>query len=678
MLSPNPFRRARAAWSRHGFTLLELIVVIVVLGLLAAIAIPTFVRTISNSEDTTEVASHESLMREAQAVYRLEQGSGVDDWTAALATAIGDMSFSIDGVSAAPAAPTLLFEDFDEPGPPMEAQRPAAGDSETPWTWKVGASATHFGFAGRTANPDRSIFCRVTVSAAGNPECWISDQSPIAINAVGGQSSTETGVVANGPSAPQNLDVLAGNGSITVTWEVPDDQGSSPITSYEVFVDGDLYETTAHDVFELVVTGLDNGTDYVISVRATNTEGPGSSATAAPTTPFGDPDAVAGFVAAPANQSVVLSWTPKASTGANPISSYVISRVDGETRTVVTTISDLEVDTFTVEGLTNGTAYTFVIVAMNGSVPGPDSALAAATPATVPATMPAPTVTLGDAQLAVSWSAPAANGSAITGYVVEYRAVGAPVFTPLNVTATNRTITGLINGTSYQVRVTATNGMGSGVEGAIATATPRTVPAAPTIGVPAAGHRAFSVTWSANGNGGAAIDNYRIEYRKQGTTTWYSTTIFAGSVNISTADVGGVLYGHGHTWQVQVLAHNAAGWSAPSAIQTVKPWSSVMYYGEVMESGDSLTSANGAYALIMQGDGNLVRSPDLWNTGTSGRYGARFGWAGGFPTVIHAGCANQLCWSTNYSTEYTGAFFEIRNNGRLSQSTGAAEVWAVG
>ena len=88
-------------------------------------------------------------------------------------------------------------------------------------------------------------------------------------------------------------------------------------------------------------------------------------------------------------------------------------------------------------------------------------------PAVVPMGPPtAPTnvvVTRGDKQIVVSWTASNPNGSPITAYqaVASPSAPGAGTCSPVPVTATTCTITGLTNGTSYTVIVSATNAAGT-------------------------------------------------------------------------------------------------------------------------------------------------------------------------------------------------------------------------
>ena len=73
------------------------------------------------------------------------------------------------------------------------------------------------------------------------------------------------------PDAPRNLLVEGGDGQVTLTWDVPEDDGGSAITDYEYRIDGrgrwiSIGSTdTTH-----TVAGLVNGTAYVFQVRAVN------------------------------------------------------------------------------------------------------------------------------------------------------------------------------------------------------------------------------------------------------------------------------------------------------------------------------------------------------------------------------------------------------------------------
>jgi hypothetical protein len=78
----------------------------------------------------------------------------------------------------------------------------------------------------------------------------------------------------------------------------------------------------------------------------------------------------------------------------------------------------------------------------------------------------------------VKWTAPANNGSAITGYVVTpYIGATAQSPRPFGSTATTETVTGLTNATAYTFKIAATNGNGTGPQSVPTNAvTPSTIP----------------------------------------------------------------------------------------------------------------------------------------------------------------------------------------------------------
>ena len=91
-------------------------------------------------------------------------------------------------------------------------------------------------------------------------------------------------------------------------------------------------------------------------------------------------------------------------------------------------------------------------------------------------------VTPGNGQLVLSWTAPDTGGSAITDYIIEQFNPSTSTWTTLTdgvSAATTFTVTGLVNGTSYQFRVSAVNDIGTGLVSLTATGTPVAPPPAP-------------------------------------------------------------------------------------------------------------------------------------------------------------------------------------------------------
>jgi outer membrane protein assembly factor BamB len=110
-------------------------------------------------------------------------------------------------------------------------------------------------------------------------------------NAVGeGPLSTETSATpATIPSAPQDLQVNAGDGQIVLTWNVSSSNGGSAITNYRIYRGtsaGDLtLLTTVGNVLTYTDTSVTNGQMYYYKVSAVNTVGEGAQSGEASGTP---------------------------------------------------------------------------------------------------------------------------------------------------------------------------------------------------------------------------------------------------------------------------------------------------------------------------------------------------------------------------------------------------------
>ena len=82
---------------------------------------------------------------------------------------------------------------------------------------------------------------------------------------------------AAAPGTPQNFTAVGGDESITIDWDVPLDDGGSPITSYDVeYKDAVGWVDAAGATF---ITGLTNSLLHDVRVRAVNAVGPGPWAT---------------------------------------------------------------------------------------------------------------------------------------------------------------------------------------------------------------------------------------------------------------------------------------------------------------------------------------------------------------------------------------------------------------
>ncbi len=271
------------------------------------------------------------------------------------------------------------------------------------------------------------------------------------------------------PSPPTAATASPGNGSATITFTAPTNDGGSPITRYNVTSNpaGGIDAQAGTTATTRLVTGLANGTSYTFTVTATNAIG--TSAPSVPTNavtpsaPATVPSAPLNVVATAGNASATVSFAPPSTNGGSPITHYSVAvapagGTDQQAGTAATTRW--------ITGLVNGTSYTFTVTAHNALGPGPASAPSNAVVPSVPAGPPgAPTgvvATAGDGQATISFVPPSSNGgSPITSYVVASSPAGG-IDQQAGTTATARTVTGLVNGVTYSFTVVAVNAAGPG------------------------------------------------------------------------------------------------------------------------------------------------------------------------------------------------------------------------
>lgn len=352
-------------------------------------------------------------------------------------------------------------------------------------------------------------------------------------------ATSSAAIPADVPGAPTGVGGTPGNKQVALSWTAPGNNGGNAITGYKIqyLVASDTPDwnsATSQDVgatTTATVTGLANDTAYLFRVAAINEPGQGAfSAQSSAITPVGViPGAPTGVGGTFGNTQVALSWTAPAYDGDTPLTGYAVrySSNGGTSWSDYTTTNSTTTD-YTVTGLTNGTEYLFEVAAINNRGRGPASDPSSAiSPATNPSAPSAPTVTSGNEELGVSWSAPNNGGRALTGYTLEYATDAATPnwdeFGDIAIndgSATSYTLTGLTNYTSYVVRISATNVVGTSSPSTPSTAVaPEAVPPnAPTAVEALAGVQSASVSWTAPGwDGNADITNYEVQaFENQG------------------------------------------------------------------------------------------------------------------------------------------------------------------
>ena len=209
------------------------------------------------------------------------------------------------------------------------------------------------------------------------------------------------------------------------------------------------------------VSGLVGGVSYSFVVTAIAPNGDQASSTAVSFTARSVSEAPTPLPPTSSRGSATLSWAAPTNTGGLALSGYLIEEESAQIAPI--SITNPTTSTQTIDDLTPGAVYKFSIKARNALG---DSALAAfedVTSTNVPGVPSTVRASVSGSTVEVRWVAPAANGSAITGYKIYLvnASTNADVgqFTPA--TSSPGSITNVASG-SYTVQVVATNAAGDG------------------------------------------------------------------------------------------------------------------------------------------------------------------------------------------------------------------------
>ncbi len=179
------------------------------------------------------------------------------------------------------------------------------------------------------------------------------------------------------------------------------------------------------------------------------------------------PSAPTSLSATPGDGQATISFIAGADGGA-AITNYEYS-TDGSTWNALSPAGTTSPVTIT--GLTNGTAYSIAVRAVNSVGSGAVSNAVSVTPATTPSAPTALSATSGDGDATISFTAGANGGAAITNY--EYSTDGSTwiALSPADTTSPV-TIPGLTNGTAYSIYLRSENSVGSGTASGAVSVTP--------------------------------------------------------------------------------------------------------------------------------------------------------------------------------------------------------------
>ena len=356
-------------------------------------------------------------------------------------------------------------------------------------------------------------------------------------------SDAATGTPSRKPDAPTGVDITDyGDGWLEVTWNAVTGTGTggSDIKNYIVqWKSRANYDTTNQatpTTSPYKITNLENGTPYTVRVLAVNetysddpSDDPGDGTNEDTETPRTIPGPPTDLDVISGDKELTVSWTapvPEKNGGAG-INQYIVQWKSGDQEYDTSRQETPSNTSQVIKPLTNGTPYSIQVRADNGEEPevGQDYNWeeTTGTPMTVPGAPTNLEVEEGDRQLKVTWVAPTNTGGLnieIDHFVVQWQVKGGNWSSPREHTTTDETvltdtITGLLNGTDYDIRVRADNDVeGQTFQWAYTTGKPRTIPGPPTGLSVTPGDGQLTLSWVApRDNGGLTINQYIVQWK---------------------------------------------------------------------------------------------------------------------------------------------------------------------
>ena len=479
-------------------------------------------------------------------------------------------------------------------------------------TADVAGDATGYTITGLSNATSYSVWV-AAVNAAGTGE---------SASVPAGTANVSVSPVPTAATAPQNVTVTPANTALAVSWTAPADDGGTVLLNYTVqhrCADAenpnawiDTGHTPANPVPVVAnkqlqgaqITGLANGEACEVQVRANSyddvddsedqatdgtedtkmslwAKGSGTPVTI-PNAPADAPEVTT------AHQSLQVTWVAPEVDGGSDITGYKVIWTAGIPAEATV---PAEPRRYTITGLNNQYQYAVTIKTITAAGESEAASTAAnGDPAPVPAAptnvqAAPPPVVAGDEDehsgttLVVTWNAPPSNGTgAVTGYTVEARTsavldddgmvttvAGADwdegTVGTVDVAKRTVTITVLVEGTSYDVRVQATNldtdvptsgtgpyGHGSG--------TPATLPDAVAQGITTVvvpGYTSLDVLWAAPADGGSDITHYLVRYAQNVTGNEPFSSDRRVNAPLTRVNLTGLAVGIPHVIQIQAV-----------------------------------------------------------------------------------------------------------------------------
>jgi fibronectin type 3 domain-containing protein len=329
-------------------------------------------------------------------------------------------------------------------------------------------------------------------------------------------------VVPTGPpGTPHKFSLAPGDGHVVLSWELPVEDGGSPINSFIIYKG--ISEAHLSHLVQVAGSkttftdeGLLNGKTLWYAVQATNQFGEGPRTAALEVIPLGLPDAPNALTAEADIGIIVITWSRPIQDGGSEVTHYVIYRG--------TSLDDLEpLNTFRTDELSfedteidAGTTYYYAVAAVTTAGEGPSSLPASARSFGPPGAPLGLVASASNSEVALFWETPDDDGgSSITGYGIMRGTPtsGLQELVQLGV-VTSYLDTTVVNDLTYDYVIAAINEAGTGTYTEIIKATPERPKGPPTV-VTALMAEVIGaevvLNWAApNDDGGSPITGYIV------------------------------------------------------------------------------------------------------------------------------------------------------------------------
>ena len=207
---------------------------------------------------------------------------------------------------------------------------------------------------------------------------------------VGTYQLTVDGCGATPPSEPQDV-TINGDGETAragLAWTPPATAGSSPVTGYQVAVDGARLRSLGPAARQTSYGNISPEEEHTLSVRAVTRQGVSTVVDRTITLPRPAPGQPSGAGATAGDGRATITWTAPSNAFAAGIDGYRVQTYAGSATTpVAQEFTNGSTFSWTQTGLTNGQPYSFDVTALHGTTMGP---LSARTAEVMPLAAPGP------------------------------------------------------------------------------------------------------------------------------------------------------------------------------------------------------------------------------------------------------------------------------------------------